>query len=212
MNIKVQGYSAQNSNTIVKLRCPVCHQKAVFESLISQDAFVNPDNLVVGIRRCPDPACKALVFVVLKSGANGVEISYPAERIDFDGTNIPAAVLTALEEAITCHANQCFTAAAIMVRKTLEVLCSDRGAKGNNLKDRIKVLGNKVVLPTELLEGLDDLRLLGNDAAHIESEEYNKVGQEEVEIGIEFAKEVLKAVYQYSALLNRLRALKKTET
>jgi hypothetical protein len=28
-------------------------------------------------------------------------------------------------------------------------------------------------------------------------------------VGIEFTKEVLKAVYQYSALLGRLRALKK---
>jgi hypothetical protein len=59
------------------------------------------------------------------------------------------------------------------------------------------------------MDGLDDLRLLGNDAAHIESQEYTKVGKEEVEIGIEFAKEVLKAVYQYSALLSKLRALKK---
>jgi len=50
--------------------------------------------------------------------------------------------------------------------------------------------------------------LLGNDAAHIESQEYTKVGKEEVEIGIELAKEVLKAVYQYAALLGRLRALK----
>jgi len=32
-----------------------------------------------------------------------------------------------------------------------------------------------------------------------------------VEVGIEFAKEVLKAVYQYSALLTRLRALKKPQ-
>jgi hypothetical protein len=77
------------------------------------------------------------------------------------------------------------------------------------LKERIKQLGTKVILPQELLEGLDDLRLLGNDAAHIESQEYDKVGQEEVEVGIELAKEVLKAVYQYSALLSRLRALKK---
>jgi hypothetical protein len=100
-------------------------------------------------------------------------------------------------------------AAAIMVRKTLEELCLDRQATGNNLKERIRSLGGKVVLPQELLDGLDDLRLLGNDAAHIESQEFNKVGQEEVEIGIEFTKEVLKAVYQYSALLTRLRALKK---
>lgn len=96
-----------------------------------------------------------------------------------------------------------------MVRKTLEELCLDRQATGNNLKERIRSLGGKVVLPQELLDGLDDLRLLGNDAAHIESQEFNKVGQEEVEIGIEFTKEVLKAVYQYSALLTRLRALKK---
>ncbi len=96
-----------------------------------------------------------------------------------------------------------------MVRKTLEELCTDRQATGKSLKDRIKELGKKVVLPQELLDGVDDLRLLGNDAAHIESQEFNQVGREEVEIGIEFTKEVLKATYQYSALLSRLRSLKK---
>jgi hypothetical protein len=106
--------------------------------------------------------------------------SYPAETIDFDATNVPAAIPAALEEAIKCHAQRCFVASAIMVRKTLEELCRDRSATGPNLKERIKALGGKVVLPAELLEGLDDLRLLGNDAAHIESQEYSKVGQEEV--------------------------------
>jgi len=146
----------------------------------------------------------------MKNGS--VTVSYPAERIDFDATDIPAGILKTFEEAITCHANQCFVAAAIMVRKTLEELCRERGATGKNLKERITALGTKVVLPAKLLQGLDDLRLLGNDAAHIESQEYDKVGQEEVEVGIEFTKEVLKAVYQYSALLNRLRALKKAPT
>ncbi len=81
--------------------------------------------------------------------------------------------------------------------------------RAGNLKERIRDLGTKIVLPKDLLDGLDDLRLLGNDAAHIESQEFNKVGQEEVEVGLELAKEVLKAVYQYSALLSRLRGLKK---
>jgi hypothetical protein len=94
--------------------------------------------------------------------------------------------------------------------KTLEELCGDRNAQGPNLKERLKSPGTKVVLPTELLEGLDDLRLLGNDAAHIESREYDKVGKEEVEVGLELAKQVLRAVYQLSALLTRLRALKTT--
>jgi hypothetical protein len=160
-----------------------------------------------GYRRCPDPVCNALLFFV--TAPKGL-ITYPPERIDFDATNVPPPVLAALTEAVTCHADECFVAAAIMVRKTLEELCTDRKAEGANLKERIKALGAKVVLPSELLDGLDDLRLLGNDAAHIESREYDKVGKEEVEIGLELAKEVLKAVYQYSALLNRLRALKKT--
>jgi hypothetical protein len=206
MKIKVNSSQGQNASTVVKLRCPACRQKATFEPLNTNDCSIQSEG-VVGIRRCPDPDCYALIFFVWKNG--GVADTYPAETIDFDATNVPALVQAAFEEAIKCHAQRCFVASAIMVRKTLEELCRDRSASGPNLKERIKALGTKVVLPQELLDGLDDLRLLGNDAAHIESQEYAKVGQEEVEVGIEFAKEVLKAVYQYSSLLAKLRALKK---
>jgi len=211
MNIKASSSQQQNPAQqpfpVVKLRCPSCRQKATLDQLNNQDTFILNDGVTVGIRRCPDPACFALLFFVWKQGQ--VVDSYPAETIDFDATNVPVPVQSALEEAIKCHAQRCFVASAIMVRKTLEELCRDRNAAGPNLKERIKALGPKAVLPAELLDGLDDLRLLGNDAAHIESREYEKVGQEEVEIGIELTKEVLKAVYQYSALLNKLRALKK---
>jgi hypothetical protein len=151
-----------------------------------------------------------LIFYIWDITANKLDASYPPERLDFDATNIPAAVTRALEEAITCHANECFISCAIMVRKTLEELCHERSATGANLKERLRNLGTKVILPQELLDGLDDLRLLGNDAAHIESQEFNGIGREEVEIGIQFTKEVLKAVYQYSDLLNKLRSLKRT--
>lgn len=60
-----------------------------------------------------------------------------------------------------------------------------------------------------MLDALDDLRLLGNDAAHLESRVYEDVGQEEVEVAIEVAKEILKATYQYEVLMGRLKALKK---
>jgi hypothetical protein len=210
MNFKVQSSQTINPpSVVVKMRCPVCHQKGTFEALSTTDGFIHPEAVTVGQRRCPDPLCGALIFFVFQNSTGNLLVSYPPERIDFDATNVPATVLKALEEAITCHADNCFIAAAIMVRKTLEELCAERGAKGDNLKARIKALGTKAVLPGELLDGLDDLRLLGNDAAHIESKEFDSIGREEVEIGIEFAKEVLKAVYQYSALLSRLRALKR---
>jgi hypothetical protein len=161
----------------------------------------------VGHRVCPNPPCRAHIFIVLQGGK--LSVSYPPERIDFDTTNVPVAVVESLTEAITCHANQCFVAAGIMVRKTLDLLCSANKASGSNLKEKIKALGVTVVLPTDLLSSLDDIRLLGNDAAHIESQVYAKVSQEEIEVAIELTKEVLKAIYQYSALMARLRGLKK---
>jgi hypothetical protein len=157
---------------------------------------------------CPNPSCRAYLFVVFNAEGK-LRASYPPERIDFDATNIPTPIMESLEEAITCHANQCFIAAAIMVRKTLELLCVAQGATGGNLKERIKALGSKVVLPPDLLGGLDDIRLLGNDAAHVEFDAFAKVSQEELDVAIEFTKEVLKAIYQYSALLAKIRALKK---
>jgi hypothetical protein len=172
------------------------------------DILLMGERVILGQRCCPNSTCRAHIFFAKMLGGM-LLLSYPAQRIDFDSSNIPESAVAALEEAITCHANSCFTAAAIMVRKTLEELCRDRDATGSTLKDRIKALGSKVIIPPELFEGLDDLRLLGNDAAHIESQTYNQVGEEEVVVGIEFTKEVLKAVYQYATLLQRLQGLKK---
>lgn len=196
--------------TVVNLRCPACRQRGTFEPLHGSDIQLNRRNmtpLVAGQRRCPDPACHTHVFFISQSGE--LLATYPPERLDFDASGIPAPVVSALEEAIACHAAGCYVAAAIMVRKTLEELCRHQQATGSNLKERIRALGQKMVIPSELLDGLDDLRLLGNDAAHVESQTYNQVGKEEVEVGVEFAKEVLKAGFQYSTLLGKLRSLKK---
>jgi Domain of unknown function (DUF4145) len=204
-----QAGASKPSNVLANLRCPGCGQLGTFEVFIqNQMDFQLENNIRIGERRCPNTACRTVLFIVWQN--NQIIRSYPALRIDFDKTNIPAVIVSALEQAITCHANECFIAAAIMVRKALEELCRDRGAQGTNLKDRIRDLGTKIVLPNDLLGGLDDLRLLGNDAAHIESKEFDQIGKEEAEVGIEFTKEVLKATYQYSSLLSRLRGLKKT--
>jgi hypothetical protein len=210
MKFPVINFTHNPSPVAVQVRCPGCKQQGTFDSITNVMDLVIQNispSVTMGQRRCPNPQCQAHLFFAYQNGRT--VIAYPPERLDFDPVNLPASVLAALEEAISCHANRCFIAAAIMVRKTLEELCRDRQATGNNLKERIRALGARVVLPQELLDGLDDLRLLGNDAAHIESQEFNQVGQEEVEIGLEFAKEVLKAVYQYTALLNRLRGLKR---
>jgi hypothetical protein len=67
-----------------------------------------------------------------------------------------------------------------------------------------------IVVPVALLNATDHLRLLGNDAAHIEAETYDNIGEQEVRLAIDLTKELLKAAYQYEGLVSRLEALQKS--
>ncbi len=203
MIVKMPGVG-QVAGSAVSLDCPACGHKGTFEPV---GLDMGQGALHVGLRRCPHPKCRAMVYVVMEDAA--IKATYPPRRIDFDSAGIPEKVVGALAEAITCHANECYTAAAMMVRKSLELLCEAQDVKGDNLKARIDALRSKVILPGEFMDALHDLRLLGNDAAHIEAKDYDDVGKDEVGAGIAVAKEVLKAVYQYKNLVSRLAPFKK---
>ncbi len=209
MSFDAKSFNVKSaSDTVVRLRCPSCRHNGTFEKIVEHEVAV-PHSLVLGQRRCPEPSCHAHIFFAYDQTKSRVTVSYPTELIDFDSSDIPERIRTSFNEAIICFANQCYVASAIMVRKTLEEICADREAKGVNLKERLKGLKKKVVLPNELLEGRDDLRLLGNDAAHIEANQYDNVGSDEVEISIDITKEILKSVYQYKGLIGKLQKLKK---
>lgn len=70
---------------------------------------------IAGVRRCPSADCLALV--IFRQRADGRVVAYPPERIDFDSTNLPTGVLSSLTEAIACHGDGCYRAAAMMVRR-----------------------------------------------------------------------------------------------
>src|SRR5260370_38513246 len=76
-------------------------------------------------------------------------------------------------------------------------------------RQRLTTLSQNVVVPKELLDAADELRLLGNDAAHVKAKNYDAIGKDEASLAIELAKELLKAFYQYTSLVDRLKALKK---
>lgn len=204
----------------INLRCPACRHNGAFHAIShSHDVawhnhYQEPNGAAksaqfkAGMRVCPNKECRALIFFV--EDKHGNRTIYPPEIIDFDATNLPPRILSTLEEAIKAHAAGCYRASALMVRRTLEELCEDKGAKGKDLKARIAALNSVAVLPVDLLGAADELRILGNDAAHIEAKTYDQIGADECEIAIELAKELLKAVYQYTNLVARLQALKKS--
>jgi len=202
----------------ITLRCPECHRLGTLDTFTNikdySVAVVGEEQprLILGHRLCPNPSCRLLIHIVysfMRTGKTQLFVSYPTERIDFEASSIPGPIVNALEEAITCHAQGCFFAAAIMVRKSLEELCRHQGVAGKTLADQIRDLKTKVIVPVGLLDGIDVLRLLGNDAAHVVLKDFDEIGPEEVEVGILFSKELLKAVYQSAMLADRLKALRK---
>ena len=210
MLIKRVAFQGEEGPSSVSLRCPGCRRQVVLEGAGNDRRYIsdNTTNYKFGQRTCPDSACGTHLFVVYRSGTeSAIVATYPAERIDFDTTGLPERVVAAFEEAVSCHAAQCWAAAAMMVRKTLEELCADQEITDGNLFAKIQALKAKATLPPALLGGLDALRMLGNDAAHVDARAYDEVGQEEVEVALVVAKEILKAAYQMEAIVSRLTAL-----
>jgi hypothetical protein len=211
MLLKVHNTVQVRRHEEIDLRCPKCRKHSVFTPFKTiPDLGIQSDSkgYIAGHRKCPDRECSTYVFFIYYEPENKL-VTFPTEFLDFDATDVPQLVVDALQEAIKCFANDCFVAAAIMVRKTLEELCNDHGVKGKNLKEKIQNLKTAVLLPVDLLNGIDDLRLLGNDAAHVESHIFNDVGKPEVEAAIEVTKELIKSLYQYKAIIQKLSTLKK---
>jgi hypothetical protein len=204
-----KGTYTNYSGVEVVVKCPECGQGGTFDKINEcNDKLTNDRNFVLGNRVCPNPQCYCHIFFVYDF-RNQKIITYPPLRINFDSTSIPKKIKESLSEAIGCESIEAYMASAIMIRRTLECLCEERIATGKTLKDRIKNLKSKIILPDELFEALENLRLLGNDAAHVESKDYENIGKDEVNVAIELTKEVLKASYQYENLLNKLKSFKK---
>jgi len=207
MIVKIPSAISAHTGRRLSIRCPACGNRGTFEPIQTILDIALP-NLSLGQRKCPNLDCQAHIFCIYDNTGNVLR-TYPAQRIDFDPKSIPPKIVETFTEALSCDAENLHVASAIMIRRTLEELCEDKGATGNTLKDRIGSLRSTVVLPEELFKALDELRLLGNDAAHINAKTYDSIGPDEIEVAILLTKEILKAVYQLDDLLSRLIALKK---
>lgn len=216
-NVRTREVGQKNSQP-VNVRCPFCSHNGAFTPMAVPDVGWQQqvgiasgqkavENWYAGVRSCPNPDCAGVITFV--RSPHGLT-TYPAELKDFDPRELPDDVRECMEEAIKCHAQGCYRAAAIMVRRSIEVMCADRGALGTTLEKRIEALRGQIVISQDLIDGAHELRFLGNDAAHVEAKAFAKVGADEVEAAIDLAKEMLRATYQTASLVKRLRAMKQT--
>lgn len=212
-----QDLSRVENRQTVPLKCPHCGHNGTFNNKLActlqyikwtTGAGTRAVRGDCGVYCCPNTSCQGLVLVV-HDGA-GVVLSLPSQQIDFDPDSIPSKLLETLKEAIACHSTSAFRASALMIRRLMEEICDEFHAKGSNLHQRLTDLRSKVPLSEALLDGAMELKILGNDAAHIEAKEYAAIGKEEAEIAVEVAKEILKALYQHKSLIERMQKLKQS--
>lgn len=79
---------------------------------------------------------------------------------------VPIDILRAYEQASRAYTAGLYDACAIMCRKCLDGLCQELKASGRNLKDRLAYLADSKTIDSRLHEWADQLRIVGNDAAH----------------------------------------------
>lgn len=79
---------------------------------------------------------------------------------------VPLTAARAYDQAARSFQAGLYEPCAIMCRKCLEALCVELQASGRTLKAKLDDLQKKGVIDTRLLEWADQLRVVGNDAAH----------------------------------------------
>lgn len=206
----------------VSTKCPACGKHSTFNIItdcrdVKYEKIKNANYLYYGQRVCPQKDCKKHIFFILDTlkipdGQIMEHLQIYPEKADLpelDYKSIPKKIKGALTESITCLEKECYIASAIMIRKTLEEICHDKGAIGDNLHQRINNLKDKITISNDLYDGLFELKYLGNDAAHIESTHFSEVGKNEVQLGLSLTIRILQSLYEDGKILEKFRSLKK---
>lgn len=117
------------------------------------------------------------------------ELVYPFKSMEEN--YIPKNVAAAFEAALKVRQID-GAICAIAIRRTLEMMCKDKGEEGKNLYLMLKALSDKGILPPILNDMASVLREVGNAAAHADEENFS---HELIPSLIEFTKIILDYVY-----------------
>lgn len=214
---KITRFQSNLEDAQIHGECPHCHKQCEFQSVGSIDILtdhVGDVRYIMGARRCP--GCENAVFCLMKISlsANGHQIieltevfPKPYPQIEKE---VPKLITKFLTEALICFREGCFTASAIMIRRTLEEICKEVGAEGKDLHHKILDLPNKTTIHKKQIDVLMQLKLLGNDAVHVELKHFDQIGEKEVNIGLSLVQEIIRSWFHFLHLEGQLKSLKKT--
>jgi Domain of unknown function (DUF4145) len=121
---------------------------------------------------------------------------------------VPESLRLEHNEARRCFRSGAYTAAVVMVRRTLEGVCAEHGITVKNLVRGLEQMKREKLIDDRLFEWAQELRVLGNEGAHFTG---NRVSRRDAEDAVAMAEAILDYLYVFSAKFNEFKQ-RRTET
>jgi len=205
---------------IIATECPYCGQISRFEPIkgtfdiifdIRNSECNAPIFCITGQRHCPDNECLGHIFFVYDKFFETFTKIYPIiKRSNLKGNYYPKDILISYKEALKCYENECFFAAGVMIRKTLEQTLHNQGATEGMLHQKIETLYDQISLANPLREALKEIKFFGNDAAHVICENF-EVNKNEVETALTIIERILTSLYEDPKIVSKFQSYKKKD-
>lgn len=116
--------------------------------------------------------------------------------------SIPDSLRHEHEEARKCFEAKAYTAAVVMVGRTLEGVCAEHGFAKGTLHQRLQQMKSKDLIDPRLLEWAEELRVLRNEGAHFTG---SQVSREDSKDALELSEALLDYTYVLASRFDAFR-------
>ena len=154
------------------LECPKCNitieTKEIGSYTIEHDGHIGSQRFT--LLKCPNCWDPLLTEERLEHDYGMIDWGIPKRLFPNDEFHInpiiPEQLRKSLKECIQCLRSNSYTATVIMCRRTIEGFSQTKGVNESNLAKSIEKLKSKEIINSQLYEWANELRLIGNEAAH----------------------------------------------
>ncbi|MEU7888105.1 DUF4145 domain-containing protein [Microbispora bryophytorum] len=139
---------------------------------------------------------------VVRSTRADVIWPFPDQRGQDRSRAIPHELRREHQEAQLCFNANAYTATVVMVRRALEGVCADHNIRAKNLVSALEEMERQGLIEGRLLEWAQELRVLGNEAAHYTG---RPVARQDAQDALDLAEALMDYLYVFTGRFNEFK-------
>ncbi len=147
------------------------------ENLFDSELLEHMDYYIFECPVCYRPVIVSEYCLDISDEIPKTTIEYPSINVSHEG--VPNEIYSAFESAIKTKGID-YSICLLSLRRVLEMICNDKGAKGQTLENKIRDLVESKLLPEMIGDACWIIRQLGNEAAHSDKIEVYSYDVEQV--------------------------------